>query len=84
MPPAMFFIAGDEVFIYDREGKPVGVLEVPERSGSLAFGGADRRTMFIGAHSSLLDPYENGRALISRARTNPGGGVALIRALKTL
>ena len=47
------FIAGDQVWIYDRKGKPVGVLEVPERPGSLAFGGADRRTLFIAARTSL-------------------------------
>ena len=47
------FIAGDQVWIYDREGKPIGVLEVPERPGSVAFGGADRRTLFIAARTSL-------------------------------
>jgi sugar lactone lactonase YvrE/plasmid stabilization system protein ParE len=47
------FIAGDQVWIYDRKGKPVGVLEIPERPGSLAFGGADRRTLFIAARTSL-------------------------------
>jgi sugar lactone lactonase YvrE len=47
------FIAGDQVWIYDLKGKPVGVLEIPERPGSLAFGGADRRTLFIAARTSL-------------------------------
>ena len=47
------FIAGEQVWIYDRKGKPVGVLEIPERPGSLAFGGADRRTLFIAARTSL-------------------------------
>jgi sugar lactone lactonase YvrE len=47
------FIAGDQVWIYDRTGKPVGVLEIPERPGSLVFGGADRRTLFIAARTSL-------------------------------
>jgi len=28
-------------------------LEVPERPGSLAFGGPDRRTLYIGVRSSL-------------------------------
>jgi len=29
------------------------VLEIPERPSSLAFGGADHQTLFIGARSSL-------------------------------
>jgi sugar lactone lactonase YvrE len=47
------YIAGDHVWIYDRNGKPLGALEIPERPGSLAFGGADRRTLFIAARTSL-------------------------------
>jgi len=47
------YIAGSEVWIYDRKGKPLGVLQIPERPGSLAFGGADRRTLYIAARTSL-------------------------------
>lgn len=47
------YIAGAEVFVYDRAGKQIGVLEIPERPGALAFGGQDRRTLFIGARSSV-------------------------------
>ncbi len=47
------YIAGDQVYIYNREGKQIGVLETPERPGSLAFGGADNRTLYIGARGSL-------------------------------
>jgi sugar lactone lactonase YvrE len=47
------FIAGDQVWIYDREGKPLGVLEIPERPGSLAFGGAHRRTLYVAARTSV-------------------------------
>ena len=47
------YIAGEQVWIYDRNGKPAGVLEIPERPGSLAFGGADRRTLYIAARTSL-------------------------------
>ena len=47
------YIAGSEVWIYDRKGKPLGVLEIPERPGSLAFGGPDRRTLYIAARTSL-------------------------------
>ena len=47
------YIAAGQVYIYDRSGKQVGVLEVPERPASLALGGPRRNTLFIGARSSL-------------------------------
>lgn len=47
------YVAGAQVFIYSSQGMLLGTLEVPERPGSLAFGGADRRTLYIGARSSL-------------------------------
>jgi sugar lactone lactonase YvrE len=47
------YIAGDQVYVYDSKGKQVGILEIPERPGSIAFGGPDKRTLFIGARSSL-------------------------------
>ena len=47
------YVAGAQVFVYSSTGKLLGTLEVPERPGSLAFGGADRRTLYIGARTSL-------------------------------
>jgi sugar lactone lactonase YvrE len=47
------YIASGQVYVYDRDGKPQGVLEVPERPGSLCFGGKDGRTLFIGARGSV-------------------------------
>jgi sugar lactone lactonase YvrE len=47
------YIAGGQIYVYDRKGKEIGVLELPERPGSLAFGGPDKRTLFIGARTSL-------------------------------
>jgi len=47
------YIAGEQVWTYDRNGKSLGVLEIPERPGSLAFGGADRRTLYVAARTSL-------------------------------
>ncbi len=47
------YIASDQVYIYNSEGDPIGLLELPERPGSLAFGGPDKRTLYIGARSSL-------------------------------
>ncbi len=47
------YLAEGHIYIYDRAGKEIGVLETPERPGSLAFGGPDKKTLFIGARSSL-------------------------------
>ena len=47
------YLASGQVWIYDGKGKEIGVLELPERPASLAFGGPDKRTLFIGARSSL-------------------------------
>lgn len=47
------YIASDQVYIYNSNGKQIGVIELPERPSSLAFGGADKRTLYIGARSSL-------------------------------
>lgn len=47
------FVAGAQIFVYDRSGKQTGVLEVPERPSSLAIGGPAHQTLFIGARSSL-------------------------------
>lgn len=47
------YIASGQVFVYDKQGHPAGVLEIPERPSSLAFGGTQGRTLFIGARSSI-------------------------------
>jgi len=47
------YVAGAQVFIYASTGKFLGTLEVPERPGSLAFGGPDRRSLYIGARTSM-------------------------------
>lgn len=47
------YIASGQIYIYDLEGSQIGILELPERPGSLAFGGPDKRTLFIGARGSL-------------------------------
>jgi gluconolactonase len=47
------YIAGDQVYIYNRQGKQTGTLEIPEWPGSLAFGGPDKHTLFLGARGSI-------------------------------
>jgi hypothetical protein len=48
------YVAEGQVYIYSSAGKQIGVLELPERPTSLAFGGENHRTLFIGARSSLF------------------------------
>ncbi|NLX26132.1 MAG: hypothetical protein GXY61_09280 [Lentisphaerae bacterium] len=47
------YIASDQVYVYNRDGGQIAVLEVPERPGSLAFGGPDGKTLYIGARGAL-------------------------------
>jgi hypothetical protein len=47
------YVAGAQVFIYNSAGKPLGTLEIPERPASLAIGGSNGHTLYIGARSSL-------------------------------
>jgi sugar lactone lactonase YvrE len=47
------YIAEGQLYVYNSAGKPIGMVEVPERPGSLAFGGSDHRTLYIGARGSL-------------------------------
>jgi len=45
--------AGDGVRIHDISGKLLGTIAVPEVPANLCFGGADRKTLFITARTSL-------------------------------
>ena len=47
------YVCAGHVFVYDRAGRLIDTIEVPERPTALAFGGPDRRTLFITARSSL-------------------------------
>ena len=47
------YLASGQLYVYNAAGKQIGVVEIPHRPGSLAFGGADHKTLFIGARSSL-------------------------------
>lgn len=47
------YVASGEVYIYNSSGKEEGVLEVPERPGSLCFGGEGWKTLFIGARGAV-------------------------------
>lgn len=47
------YIASGNVDVYGHTGEHLGTLETQERATSLAFGGPDRKTLFIGARSSI-------------------------------
>ena len=48
------YVAEGQLYIYNASGREIGVVEIPERPGSLAFGGSDKETLFIGARGSLF------------------------------
>jgi gluconolactonase len=41
------------VWIFSSEGKHLGTLDIPERVGNVAWGGADHKTLFVAASSSI-------------------------------
>ncbi|RZM30656.1 MAG: hypothetical protein EOP67_37110, partial [Sphingomonas sp.] len=47
------FVADGQVFVYARDGREIGRIDVPERPLQLIVGGADKRTLFILAHHAL-------------------------------
>jgi len=48
------YVAEGQLYIYNSGGKQIGMVEIPERPSSLAFGGANKKTLFIGARRSLF------------------------------
>jgi sugar lactone lactonase YvrE len=48
------YVANGQVFVYDRAGKPIGEIDVPERPIDIIFGGADGRTLFVLSHHALF------------------------------
>ena len=47
------YIAAGQIYVYNSSGERIGTIEVPERPSQILFGGADRKTLFIAARSSL-------------------------------
>jgi len=48
------YVANGQIFVYDRGGKPIARIDVPERPIDIVFGGAGGRTLFILAHHALF------------------------------
>lgn len=51
--PGNVYIAAGQVFVYNPHGELIDTIDIPERPSQLLFGGADGRTLFILARSSL-------------------------------
>lgn len=47
------YVAAGQIHVFDAAGDEIGTIEVPERPLQVAFGGPDRRTLFIPARTSL-------------------------------
>jgi sugar lactone lactonase YvrE len=47
------YIAAGQIHVFSPAGELVDTIDVPERPAQLLFGGADRKTLFIAARSSL-------------------------------
>ncbi|KAA6456926.1 gluconolaconase [Acidobacteria bacterium AB60] len=48
------YVANGQVFVFDKDGKQIGRIDVPERPLQLVFGGEDRTTLFVLAHHALF------------------------------
>jgi len=51
----------DGVKVFDRTGKPIGFIELPERAANLTFGGRMRNRLFMAGSKSLYALYVNTR-----------------------
>ena len=47
------YVCAGQVFVYDREGRQIDRIDVPERPSAVVVGGADRRTLYLAARSAL-------------------------------
>ena len=54
----------DGVRVYDREGRPLAHIELPERCANVCFGGAKNNRLFIAASHSLYAVYVNTRGAV--------------------
>ena len=49
----------DGVMVFDKTGKPIGKIELPERCANVCFGGVKRNRLFMPASKSLYSLYVN-------------------------
>lgn len=54
----------DGVIVYDREGRPLAHIHLPERCANLCFGGKNNNRLFMAASHSLYALYVNTRGAV--------------------
>jgi gluconolactonase len=64
------YLTTDVVAIYNRKGKRIAEIKVPERPANVTFGGPDNKTLFITARTSLYSIEMNVRG--ARTPIRPG------------
>jgi hypothetical protein len=47
------YVADGQIYVFDPSSKQTGLIKVPERPGSLVFGGKDNKTLYITGETSL-------------------------------
>jgi sugar lactone lactonase YvrE len=47
------YVPDGQIYVYDKTGKQIDMIKVPERPATIAFGGEDGKTLFITARTSL-------------------------------
>jgi gluconolactonase len=58
------------VWIFSPEGKHLGTLDIPERVGNVAWGGADHKTLYVAASSSIYRITLKNPGVYPRIRAN--------------
>lgn len=53
----------DGVRVFNRDGKPIGHIALPERCANLCFGGRERNRLFMAASQSIYALYVNTRGV---------------------
>ena len=48
------YVADGQIYVFDKTGKEIGMIEVPERPSTIQFGGKDGNTLFITGRSKLF------------------------------
>jgi gluconolactonase len=60
---ANVYLTSDAVSVYDKTGKKILTIPVPERPSNVCFAGADKKTLFITARTSVYSIKTNAKGL---------------------
>jgi sugar lactone lactonase YvrE len=67
------YVTGDAgLYVIDKTGKELGIIPTPRRSITVAFAGADRKTLYIGAMGAVTPegkPWETAQGVRNVAMT---------------